>query len=342
MPAPLRPLGRLTLSLALLAAVLPANADVATVPVGAISLSAPGPETEGGNPVATLLSLPLEAAPAWRSLSTGINASTLTDSAANFGAGIFTTAAAPHFLEILSGPAAGRSFLITSHNATSVTVGHRIVGETLASAAGTDPVEFQIVPGHTLATVFGATGDGLRKNADPAAADNVLLWSGTGWETYYHNNSNWRRSGTPINQNNSILYPDEGIYFVRREPSAYSLVVTGFAPTLQKSTELAGSGLTLTSNRLPTVTSFAELGLQTLSGWRTNADPAAADNILLWSGTTWQTFYHNGTNWRRSGTPLNQNATPIPAGSGFFVLRRGEPSAPTSVFVQDLNYNLSL
>lgn len=322
-----------------------AAAEVATVPVGAIALNAPGPATEGGNPVATLFSLPLEAAPAWRSISTEISGSTLTDGAANWAANIFTTTGSPHFLEILSGPATGRSFLISSHTADSVTVSHRIAGETLEAAAGTGPVQFQILPGHTLATVFGADGEGLRKSTSASNADNVLLWSGTGWETYYfHPSANvFRRVGSLVNQNSTIIHPDEAVFLVRREPSPYQLILTGFAPTLGKRTEIGGAGATMASNRLPTNTTLGELALQNLPGWRVGTTASSTDNVLLWNGTAWVTYYRHSTGvWRRVGSLVAQDNEPISAGAGFFVIRRGDSNSPTELFLQNLNYDLSL
>jgi len=58
------------------------------------------------------------------------------------------------------------------------------------------------------------------------------------------------------------------------------------------------------------------------AGWVTAASAASADNVFIWNGS-WLTFYHNGTNWKQSGSGLNKNFTIIYPGEGLFVGRIG-------------------
>ena len=75
-------------------------------------------------------------------------------------------------------------------------------------------------------------------------------------------------------------------------------------------------------------TTLGALALQTTSrttGWRSSANPADADLLLVWSGTTWFSFFHNSTagHWQRVGdaTP-NRDDYVIAAGTPVFVQRR--------------------
>jgi hypothetical protein len=59
--------------------------------------------------------------------------------------------------------------------------------------------------------------------------------------------------------------------------------------------------------------------------WRSSADPAQADILLVWSGATWFSFFYNDTtgHWQRVGDPTpSRDSYVIKAGTPIFVQRR--------------------
>ena len=116
----------------------------------------------------------------------------------------------------------------------------------------------------------------------------------------------------------------------------------GTVPSTTEQTDLNGGsvanpGYTYISNRFPVDTTLLTLALQTTSGWVNGASANGADNVLIFNSTsqTWDTFYYNGTNWKKSGNLANQNTALIPAGTGVFVIRTG---TGTSTLTQALPY----
>src|SRR4051812_17492649 len=96
-------------------------------------------------------------------------------------------------------------------------------------------------------------------------------------------------------------------------------------------TLLAGSDLSGVAAN-DTYQIFASETLQSLFGQNgtlngqsvtTNANSTLADNVLVRGGTSWVTFYNDGTNWKRQGPDTISNTTAITPEQGFLFLRRG-------------------
>jgi hypothetical protein len=81
--------------------------------------------------------------------------------------------------------------------------------------------------------------------------------------------------------------------------------------------------------------------LQTLPNWQNGLTADVADDVYLFTGSAWAVYYYNGTNWKKSGSGLNQNTTPIPAGTGIFVVRQSTASGTASTLTQTLPYTLN-
>lgn len=58
---------------------------------------------------------------------------------------------------------------------------------------------------------------------------------------------------------------------------------------------------------------------------QTGATADVADRVFLWNGADWDTFFHNGTEWKKTTSPDNQNGVVIYPDEGLLVSRR----APT-------------
>jgi len=206
----------------------------------------------------------------------------------------------------------------------------------------------EVLPANTLANLFGpnsagatsvfASGSFFLTGTTASAADNVLLWNGTTWVIYYNNNTNWKASGSLSNQNNTVIYPDEGLFIIHRDTvNALNLTLSGTAPSTAEYTNLAGAGSTFIPNRFPTDTTLLASGIQNTPGWKTGASASAADNVFIWTGTTWAIYYFNGTNWKKSGSLSIQDSTPITAGTSVFITKANAGTA----LIQALPYSLN-
>ena len=164
-------------------------------------------------------------------------------------------------------------------------------------------------------------------------SDNVFVCSG-GWQSYYHTGTNWKKSGSGSNQNFTIIYPDEGVFISRIGPSAVDLVTTGTVPTTTERTDVDGLASTFVSNRFPVDVTLSSVGFQTLPGWVSGTNVNNSDNVYIYN-TGWQTYYYNGTIWKKSGSGVDQGSTTIPAGSAVFVRRT---TAGSSTLTQNTPY----
>ena len=73
---------------------------------------------------------------------------------------------------------------------------------------------------------------------------------------------------------------------------------------------------------LPANTLSSVFGL-TAPGFVTGSSANAADKVYLWSGTGWDTYFNNGTHWRKSGNFNNQDGIVIYPDEGIFISHIG-------------------
>ena len=249
----------------------------------------------------------------------------------------FASASAPRLVRIKIGANAGRFFLVSGNTVNQLTV---ILPPSVPTLVGVLAVgdSCEIVPANTLSTVFGPTATGLLTGASAGVADNVLIWNGATWDTFYNNGTNWRKSGNLGNQNNIVVFPDDGLFLSHKGLSPTSITLMGTVPSTAEISDLdTSTGATFLGNRFPTDTTLLSLGLHLTPNWTSGASAGVSDNVLLWNGATWDVYYFNGTNWRKSGNLSNQNTTAVPAATAVYVTRK---SAVASIFLQPLPYSL--
>ncbi|MES2568595.1 MAG: TIGR02597 family protein [Verrucomicrobiota bacterium] len=301
-----------------LAPSLSAETTATTTPVGFITVTIPA-AANATTPSSRTLSIPLYNTAAYAGAVASVDSSSaFTVSGAAWTANQFTTV--PHFVRVKTGTNVGRFFLIASHTANQLTVNTNGANLTTLLAANDN---CEIVPANTLGSVFGTTTPLLQANADAALADKVFIWNGTAFDSFFHNGTNWRKATTTTNENNTVLYPDEGFFITRVATTPVNLTLMGTVPSTAEKTDLAGSGSTFIGNRFPVDIQLVALGLHQTPNWVSGPTAKTSDTVYAWNMAAgiWDVYFYNGTNWKKSGSLANQNTTVIPAGTSLFVTR---------------------
>jgi subtilisin family serine protease len=290
------------------------GSSAATEPIGAttVSIAANGSKA---------LAFGLDNLPAFVGSAATVAANTIQSTGARWTVNAFGPYdSKPHVLRMLSGSSAGRQYRIASNTADTVTLATDGIDLTAAIANGD---RFAVIPTDSLQTLFGATAPELTRNTAPGAADNVQVRHSLGWFTYFNDGAQWLRQGAgDAAQNNVTLSPEQGIMFVHRGNAAKPFTLSGLVPTTNLKTDLPAGKTTMLGNRFPQATTLAALGLHTATGWAANANPAAADQVLIREESGWATYYHDGTNWLREGAGATPQNPEIGIGQAVMVVRR--------------------
>jgi uncharacterized protein (TIGR02597 family) len=326
--------------------------QVTTNPVGFVSADIT-PATDATHPKSTVVSTPFYDLPDFQGAVSSVDSTTqISISGAAFTVNQFSST--PHLARFKSGPSVGRFFLIASNTATQLTLNTTRNSQTynLTTSAPANALQLQVNVGdqveillaHTLGTLFGTTAATvpLQQATSAQNADNVLLFNGTNWDTYYYNNSanQWRSTGF-TNRNDTIVFPDNGMFIVRRGTAALKLTFLGNVPSTTEKTDIRGPASSMLSVRFPVATTLGGLALQNSPGWQAGTSAQGADNVLLFNGTSWDTYYFNSNanQWRSTGF-TDRGSTPITIGSAMFIVRQSSAQGTNSTFVQVLPYTL--
>ncbi len=311
----------------------------ATVPVGFVT-QAIAAASSSTAPSGTVFSIPFFNTAAYAGVISSLDSSSsLSSSAATWTASQFAAQTAPYLLHFKSGASVGRYFLITANTSTQLTVANR--GYDLSSSAFAAVGDtFEVVPANTLAILFGSSTVQFLTGSTAAVADNVVLWNGSNWDTYYHNGTNWKRTGSLSNQNNTILYPDESIYVTRRSTTPLSLAFLGTVPSTTEKTDIPGPATTFISNRFPVATTLGAFGLQSSANWLSGTSAATADDVYIWNGFNWDVYFYNGTHWKRTGSLSTFDTLVIPVSGSLYIVRQSTTSVANEALSQPLPYTL--
>ena len=308
-----------------------AQTQATSNPVGYITMNVPAGSVAA--PSYTTLSIPLNNPAAYGSTVASVDSATqFTLSGAALTAGQYI--ATPYLARVTSGNNVGRFFLITANTTNQLTVSLAPT-PTITTLVGvlTAGDSVSIVPANTIGSIFGTTSPILVTGLSASLADNlwILNGPGLGWGTYYHNGTNWRKAGALGNQNNVILYPDEGILLVHLGTSPVTLKFSGSVPNTIEKTDISGTGSTFAAVRFPVDTTLLAVGFHSTAGWVSGASASTADNVWAWSVTLnqWEQFYYNGSNWRKAGSLAIQNTRALTAGSAVIVIRNGTTTTTT-------------
>lgn len=343
-----------------LAAHTLAQTTATTAPVGFVTLNITA--GTGAAKKNTLLSLPLSQSEAIdgqvAGVITSVTANTIVNASAGWTTGALSNPAAPYLIQITSGAAEGRMFLIASseaiggsiagaaNTATEVTVSAIDAAQvdltTLGIVAGTDT--YRIFACDTLGSFFGTPGTtGILGGAAAGTADTVIAVVNGSSSTYFYSTTHnrWSRValGSP-DASNVPLVPYYGIQYSRLGNTALSFVITGEVPTIKRQVAIKNSGPTFLSQYWPADSTLSSVGLQNIAGWQSGASAGVADTVILTTAGAASTYFYNGSNWIKValGSPI-ADATPIGVGTTVSINKKGV-TAGYSKLDQALPYSL--
>ena len=147
----------------------------------------------------------------------------------------------------------------------------------------------------------------------------MIVWTTYGWKTYFYYNNKWQTYGTRSSQDFTTIYPDEGLVLVRRDTDSYALTLSGVVPAIKSQAfHPAGDNKFLLSNPYPVAIGLTDLGLHSSSNWTNNDSASSADQVLVWTGTSWSTFYKKASgNWANTSDSINySNPATVTATAG--------------------------
>ena len=279
---------------------------------------------------------------------TGVTANTISNSSAGWTAGALSQPATPFLIQITSGAAVGRLFLIsssantggaiagTANTGTTVTVSSTDAAQVdltnLGIVTGTDT--YKIFACDTLSSFFGTpASSGVQGGTAATSADTIVAVSNGVPSTYFYNTTlvKWVRTalGSP-DASNVALLPYSGIQYSRLANTGLSFVVTGQVPTQPRKSAVKNSGTTIASQFWPSDTTLGTSGLSSVV--TSGASATSADTVILTANGVPSTYFYNGTNWKKValGTP-NADTTVLAIGTSIQIVRKGSASGYTTL-----------
>ena len=292
----------------------------------------------------TLLSIPLldEAGIAGKATGriTGVASNSITAAGAGWTVGQLSAASAPHLIEITSGAAQGRLFLIstaTANTTETVAIAQEEatrVGDlrNLGIAMGAETGDtYRIRPVDTLSSFFGTPQSTLIQGGTSASnADTIAIVVNGSSATYFYHTTLGRWTRVSLSQedaSNTPIPPYAGVRYERLANTPLQFTVTGKVPSGQRKVSVKSSGSTMLSPYWPVSMTLAQLAIQNITNWVKASTSTNADTLSLTAGGSATAFFHDGSNWRRValGNPL-ANTNVVPVGASIQINKKGRAS----------------
>ena len=286
---------------------------------------------------------------------TGLTATTISSTGAGWTAGELSVAATPHLIEITSGAAKGRMLLISTtaaNTADTVTLAGEEatrVGDltNLGIITGAENGDtYRIRPVDTLSSFFGTPESTLVLGGSIANnADTITIVSNGTAGTYFYNTgvspARWSRValGSP-DASNTPIPPYAGVQYARLANTPLEFIVTGKVPSGERQVSVKNFGTTLLAPFWPVGQTLGSLAIQNTPNWVAGASASVADTLVLSAGGSINTFFFDGTNWRRValGSPL-ANTNAVPVGASVMINKKGS-AAGFAAYEHAAPYNL--
>jgi uncharacterized protein (TIGR02597 family) len=328
------------------------SASVATVPTGMITY----PLVQG---TTNYLSLPLTNTETYTSTVNAVSSNTIavSDTPAPFTTSL-AVSGAPYFVKFLSGNEAGRVMLITSNTTSALTLDttDHLSGTPVSLEATSFNVQsgdaFEIFPGDTLASIFGANTTQspliLTGGQTVATSDTISLFTSVNNrpQSYFFSTTDncWEDYGMPGNANDTIIYPYSAMAVnLRSGHAAANLIVAGRVTPVNAQTKLQSSGTVFTSTHYATDVKLSQLKFG--SNWTMGSNVAVADTLAVWnpSANRFDTFYQKpDATWRRfPDDTTDQSSFAISAGTVTAIAKREAVTGGQTFLQSQLPYSLN-
>lgn len=261
----------------------------------------------------TPIGVPFMREPAARDVVSTVLGQDISGAGGGYSPGAFANT---HFLLITTGASRGTGLPITANNATTLTVSGTV------PALGANEDEFEIVPLHTLSSLFGAPPINLAGGANAAAADKVSI-GGTRYFFKSSAPSGWRLESAPFgaDQGGATIPNLAGVSIIR-----LGGITTANVRGLNRSTRAVipiANGTSLVSWPYPGAVTLTASGLSsTLTG---GANAAAADKVSI-GGVRYFFKTSAPSGWRLESAPFGADqggVTLNPSDKAFTVIRLG-------------------
>lgn len=308
-----------------------AQTTATTDPVGFITLNVAG--TTGGQTSAMSfkglsMTRPIE----YQGSAETVGQKTLIDNEATWTENQFNGANGKYFVEITSGTNVGATFDIESTSAATKTI--TLVQDLPAGSAG--PLSFKVRKHWTIGGIFGPANESGLGAGGATTADQILVYTGSGYNTYYYQTVGiggigWRKAGDAITDaSNAVLFPEDGLIVKRKQAGAVNVVLLGAVKMGQTSIPIS-PGNNVIGNVYAANLTLASSGLYTGNSTTglTGGTPTTGDLVQIWNGTAYDNYYYQtsggtGTGWRKVGdTATDVSTTPIPTGTSVVIKRLG-------------------
>jgi hypothetical protein len=290
---------------------------------------------------------------------TGVTSNTIVNTNAGWSSGALSAPTTPYIVQITTGTAAGRQFLIASSTNTAGAISGTANTANTLTVSSVDAAQvnlsnigvaigdqYKIYACDTLSSFFGTPGTtGVSGGTSTANADTIVFQVNGAASTYYYNTSllRWTKvAGGNPDSSNVALPPYSGVTYSRLANTPLSFVVTGQVPTIEREMSIKNAGGTVISQFWPTATTLSNVGLQTIPGWTSGASVAVADTVVLvnTNGSA-STYWYTGTNWKKvaGGSPIS-DSTLVEPGTAIQITKKGTATG-YSPLNQALPYNLN-
>lgn len=314
-----------------IAAPLPAQINF-TDPVGYINVRISG--TGGTNsPAYTFLGLSMIREVAREGTLTAVGAFSLTDTNASWTDGQFNGANGTFTAEVGTTNSGGYRATITNTVAATKTL---ITSDDLSGFAAAGQ-SYRIFKEWTIASAFGISNSAGLLAGSSSTADQLLVWNGIGYDTYYFSSGGlagkgWRSTtGGSAYKGEVPLFLEQGILVRRLAASTTNLAVYGAVKITSTQIPME-TNYNYVANVYPVDLTLGSSGLFTgspLTGVSSNVS-SQADQVLVWNPRKggFDTYYYSsgglaGRGWRSTtGGSANASTNTIPGGVFFLVNRK--------------------
>lgn len=305
---------------------------VATDPVGYITVPIAG--TGGTNsPAYTFLGLSMVREVAYQGALTAFDTASLTDTNASWTDGQFNGTNGTFTVEVGTTNSGGYRSTITNTVAATKTL---LTMDDLSSYASTGQ-SYRVFKEWTIASAFGISNSAGLQAGSSSTADQLMVWNGTGFDTYYFSSGGlvgkgWRSTTSGSAYKGDVpLFLEQGILARRLATETTNLVVVGAVKVTATEVPME-TNYNYVANVYPVSLTLGSSQLFTgnpLTGVASNVS-SQADQVLLWNANKggFDTYFYSsggliGKGWRSTiGGSADASTNVIPGGIFFLVNRK--------------------